>query len=457
MIVQVLSGVLLPFCLFLAGGYFTFKIGTCFLRYPKKTVLGMLHSQGQGGTSPVRALTVALAGTLGVGNIAGVATAIMLGGAGAVFWMWVAALLVMALKYAEIVLAQLTRQCEGGSCVTAHGGAMYYIKEAFRGRLGRVLASVFAVLCVLCTLTLGTMIQANAAAEALSGVFGVPPLVTGVVMGGIAVIILWRGAARVEGVCAVLVPFVCLLFCVLSFAVLFLRRAALPAAFGAIFKGAFTLQGGMGGIVGVLTNKAVRYGVSRGLVSNEAGCGTAPIAHAAANAKSPAQQGFWGIFEVFVDTVLLCTLTALVILVSGVEQSGGGVFTAISAFGAVLGDVAPPLVAISVAFFAFATVLCWSHYGSEAVHYLTKHRHAPYFLLGSALLATVLGSVAAPTLVWELTDIVLAVMTLLNLAALLFSHRRIEAETKAFFEGNIVGDGASTSRNKRTKIRSDAS
>ena len=213
----------------------------------------------------------------------------------------------------------------------------------------------------------------------------------------------------------------------------------------------------MGGIAGVVTNKAVRYGVSRGLVSNEAGCGTAPIAHAAANAKSPAQQGFWGIFEVFVDTVLLCTLTALVILVSGVEQSGGGVFTAISAFGAVLGDVAPPLVAISVAFFAFATVLCWSHYGSEAVHYLTKHRHAPYFLLGSALLATVLGSVAAPTLVWELTDIVLAVMTLLNLAALLFSHRRIEAETKAFFEGNIVGDGASTSRNKRTKIRSDAS
>ena len=155
----------------------------------------------------------------------------------------------------------------------------------------------------------------------------------------------------------------------------------------------------------------------------------------------------------FVDTVLLCTLTALVILVSGVEQSGGGVFTAISAFGAVLGDVAPPLVAISVAFFAFATVLCWSHYGSEAVYYLTKHRNAPYFLLGGALLATVLGSIAAPTLVWELTDIVLAVMTLLNLAALVFSRHRIEAETKVFFKGNAVGDGASTSRKKRTKTK----
>ena len=433
MVAEVLSGVLLPFCLFLAGGYFTFKIGRYFLRYPKRTVLGMLRAQGDGGTSPARALTVALAGTLGVGNIAGVATAIAFGGAGAVFWMWVAALFAMSLKYAEIVLAQLTRQYDDVTCAVAHGGAMYYIKETFRGRSGSVLASVFAILCVLCALTLGTMIQANAAAEALSGVFGVPPILTGLIMGGLAVIILWRGAERVESVCAILVPFVCLLFCVLSFAVLFLRRAALPAAFSAIFKGAFTLQGGMGGMAGVVTNKAIRYGVSRGLVSNEAGCGTAPIAHAAANAKSPAQQGFWGIFEVFVDTVLLCTLTALVILVSGTEQSGGGVFTAIGAFGAVLGGVAPPLIAVSVVFFAFATVLCWSHYGREAICYLTKHRRAPHFLLGGALLATVLGSIAAPALVWDLTDTVLAVMTLLNLLALFFSYRRIEAETKAFF------------------------
>lgn len=435
MIGNLLSGVALPLFLLLSGGYFTYKVGKYFLRHPKKAFLGMLGARRSGGTSPVRALTVALAGTLGVGNIAGVATAIMLGGAGAVFWMWVAAALAMSLKYAEIVLAQATRHT-APSDATVHGGAMYYIKEAFGGLGGKALAAAFAVLCVLCALTLGTMIQANAAAEALLGVFHLPPLGVGAVMALLATLLLICGSKWIEEVCAKLVPLACILFCVLSLAVLFLRRGALPLAFEAIFKGAFTWQSGLGGAAGVAAGRAIRYGVSRGLVSNEAGCGTAPIAHAAANAKSPAQQGFWGIFEVFVDTILLCTLTALVILVSGTEPSAGGVFFAISAFGAVLGSIAPPLVAISVAFFAFATVLCWSHYGMEALGYLTRASAARYVFLVSVALATVWGAVAAPALVWELTDTVLAIMTLLNLAALLFSSRRIQAETAAFFEGN---------------------
>jgi len=309
-----------------------------------------------------------------------------------------------------------------------------------RGGSGSVLAAVFAVLCMLCALTLGTMVQANAAAEALSGVFSVAPVVTGAVMALLAVLILSKGASRVESACAALVPFVCLLFCVLSFAVLWLRRAALPQAFREIFAGAFRFESGFGGIVGALTGGAVRYGVSRGLVSNEAGCGTAPIAHAAANAKSPAQQGFWGIFEVFVDTVLLCTLTALVILTSGVTVEGGGVFSAISAFGTVLGRVAPPLVALSVAFFAFATVLCWSHYGTEALWYLMQGRRAPRLFFLAVAVATVTGAVVAPALVWELTDTVLALMTLLNLSVLFLSRHRIVAATKAFFDGESDAD-----------------
>lgn len=437
MIVNLLSGVALPIFLLMSGAYFTVRLSRYFWRHPCKAVRGMLHCGGEGGTSPTRALAVALAGTLGVGNIAGVATAIALGGPGAVFWMWVAAALAMFLKYAEIVLALATRRYESAAIGGAHGGAMYYIKEAFRGKVGRVLAAAFAILCVLLALTLGTMIQANAAAEALSGVFHLSPLAVGGVMGALAVILLAFGAKWVEDACAKLVPFACLLFCVLSLGVLVLRRTALPDALSAIFRGAFGVRSATGGVFGFLTGEAVRYGVSRGLVSNEAGCGTAPIAHAASNAKSPVQQGFWGIFEVFVDTILLCTLTALVILVSGVEITGGGVFSAIRAYGAVLGDVAPPLVAVLVALFAFATVLCWSHYGIEALSYLTKSRYVSRFFLGGVALATMVGAMLAPAFVWDLTDTVLAAMTLLNLAALLLSRHRIQAETKAFFEGEL--------------------
>ena len=433
MIANLLSGVALPVFLLLTGAYFTAVLAPLMLRHPRRIWGGIKEQGSAGGTSPTRALAVALAGTLGVGNIAGVATAIALGGAGAVFWMWVAAALAMTLKYAEIVLALATRKAGART----HGGAMYYIKEGFGGGVGRALAALFAVLCVLLALTLGTMLQANAAAEALSVGFGLSPLGVGGIMGVLAVFLLARGARRVESACAALVPFACLAFCVLSVAVLIVRREAVGAAFLRIFRGAFTLKSGTSGVLGFFTGGAVRYGVSRGLVSNEAGCGTAPIAHAASNAKSPAQQGFWGIFEVFVDTILLCTLTALVILVSGVEVTGGGVASAMGAFGAVLGGVAPPLVALLVALFAFATVLCWSHYGLEALSYLTRsHSVARIFLVGVAL-ATAFGAVAAPTLVWDLTDTVLALMTLLNLAALWRSRRRIKAETAAFFEGML--------------------
>ncbi len=431
MIGRLLLGVLLPLSLLCTGAYFTLRLSGWFLRYPKKMCKGMLQAGGEQGTSPIRALAVALAGTLGVGNIAGVATAMALGGAGAVFWMWVAAFLAMPLKYAEIVLAQKTRRYD--AAFRPHGGAMYYIKEVLGGRWGRALAALFAALCVLLSLTLGTMLQANAAAEALVGVFRLSPLVTGAVMAFLAVFILSRGAKRVEDACGALVPLVCLLFCVLALAVLWQRRLMLPQAFAAIFRGAFGKGSGRG-IVGALTGGAVRYGVSRGLVSNEAGCGTAPIAHAAANAKSPAQQGFWGIFEVFVDTVLLCTLTALVILVSGVPLTGGGVFSAISAFDTVLGGVASPLVAIAVVFFAFATVLCWSHYGTEALRYFGESRHARGLFFCAVAAAIVVGAIAAPAFVWKLTDLILAAITLLNLAALLFSSRTVVAETRAFFE-----------------------
>lgn len=427
---ELLCGALLPICLFLVGGYFAVRLARHLFFSPRKS-LAALKTGGHGGTSPVRAMAVALAGTLGVGNIAGVAAAIAVGGAGAVFWMWVAAFLAMPLKYAEIVLACCHRQYDMHG--RAHGGAMYYIKESFGGRVGRVAAGLFAVLLLATALTLGSLLQSNAAAAALQTAFGVPPLAVGLLLAVAATALLLGGAARIERACAMLVPILCVGFTVASLAVLIRCRAAIPAAFSAICKGAFTPVAGVGGVLGVLTSRALRLGVARGLVSNEAGCGTAPIAHAAANAPSPAAQGLWGVLEVFVDTLLLCTLTALVILVSGVPTVGEGMALAIAAFGAVLGELAPPFIALSVTFFAFATVLCWAHYATEALRYFTRSSSASRVLIAAVGVATALGALFAPEVVWNITDLVLALMTLLNLATLFARRRLIVTETKHLF------------------------
>ena len=230
-----------------------------------------------------------------------------------------------------------------------------------------------------------------------------------------------------------LVPAVCLLFSVAAVAVLVLRRQALPSAFAAILQGAFQPFAAGAGVVGFLTSKALRYGVARGLVSNEAGCGTAPIAHIAAENRSPAAQGVWGILEVFVDTILLCTMTALVILVSGVPLSGeGGVMLAVEAFSAVLGRAAAPVLALSVLLFAFATLLCWSHYGGECLIYLTGKPRAARWMSLPVLLSSIIGAVAAPAILWELTDLILALMAILNITALLICRRAVGEETKLF-------------------------
>ena len=424
---EMLSGILLPLLLCGAGVYFLFAVGGKILRHPRRA-LGAIR-----GKSAARALAVALAGTLGVGNIAGVATAIVLGGAGAVFWMWVSASLAMLLKYAEIVLALRTRRYDAAG--RAHGGAMLYIKEGFGGKIGKGLAAAFAVLCLLCSFTLGGVIQSSAAAEAMAGVFHIPPIAVGIAVGGLAAWILARGSAKIESACTALVPFVCVLFSVASVAVLMLRREAIPDAISAIFKGAFTWKSGGAGVLGFLTARSLRYGMARGLVSNEAGCGTAPIAHAAAETKSPAAQGLWGMIEVFVDTVLLCTMTALAILVSGVPLVGeGGTMLAIRAFSAVLGKMAAPTLSVSILIFAFATVLCWSHYGSECLLYLTGKQSATKWMIPAVLICSVVGAVAAPALLWELTDLIIALMAILNISALLVCRRAVIEETRCYFE-----------------------
>ncbi len=435
---EALLGIGMPLLLLLAGLFFGFLLAGYILPHPLKC-LALMSGKAQGNSgSSARALAVALAGTLGVGNIAGVATAIAVGGAGAVFWMLLAAFAAMPLKYAEITLAQVHRKQnrKGGF----YGGAPYYIRAVLGGRVGRAVAGLFALLLIFCTLTLGSALQAHAAAEAFTGVFRAPSVAVGAVLALVAAVILCSGTALAERVLGALVPLLCVGFTVASLAVIITRRAALPAAFAAIWQGAFAPTAGAGGLLGILCSRAVRMGVARGLVSNEAGCGTAPTAHAAANAKSPAQQGLWGILEVFVDTVLLCTLTALVILVTAGECTGEGVMLAISAFGAVLGPAFPPLIAIAVLLFALATILCWARYGTEALSYLTGVPCGTRLLTLAVCLSVLLGAVSAPTLVWGATDLVLALMTLVNLAVLLLSHRTVLDETKRLL-GQAKGRG----------------
>lgn len=421
-----IAGVLVPLALLLCGGFFALLLSKTVFGSPRKLWRALRGNEGG-----IRALAVALAGTLGVGNIAGVATAMVLGGPGAIFWMWISALLAMLLKYAEIVLALRTRRYDEEG--RAHGGAMYYIEAAQRGRMGRVAASGFALLCLICAATLGGVIQTGAAAQALEGSLGIPRLAVGAAMGGLAVLLLARGGGRIERACIALVPLVCLLFSVASVAVLILRREAIPAAFATIFGSAFSLHSGGAGVLGFLTSKALRYGVARGLISNEAGCGTAPIAHAAAKTQSPAAQGVWGIVEVFVDTIVLCTMTALVILVSGVPLAGEGIDLALSAYGAVLGGIAPPVLAVSILLFAFATLLCWSHYGVEALYYLSGGKGGTRAILPVTLLSALVGALASAAFLWELTDLTVSLMTLVNVTVLFCERRRVQEETRHYF------------------------
>ena len=442
-VLQWFTGGAVPLALFLTGvGFFCLCVWRIAV-HPKKAIEGMLGASAGQGTSPAAAFSVALAGTLGVGNVTGVAAALAAGGPGALFWMWVAAFLAMPVKYAEITLA-------GATAVQGerrHGGAMYYVQTAFRGRTGRAMAVVFTLFCLFAMVTLGGMVQSHAAAEAVSGVFGVPPLATGVLLAVGVGAVLWRGADRVETFCARLMPLLCALFVGASLAVIFRRIGALPAVLLSVLRGAFDFRAAAGGIGASVFLAALRAGFMRGLISNEAGCGTAPLAHAAAHAKTPAQQGFWGVFEVFVDTVLLCTLTGLCVLLSGSMTAGDGTLSALSAF-LPLGAAAGPLFALLLLVFAFATLLCWAHYGGECLYFLTKKEKADRRVVPAVALSSVLGALLAPDLVWSLTDAAVAGMTLVNLAALWRCRRVVAWETEAFFR---AGDKARAAADRRPR------
>lgn len=432
------TGGLIPVCLLLCGGFFL-----CYLRgRPLTRPRGMwkaLKMSSTDGVSPFRAVTLALAGTLGVGNIVGVANAILVGGAGAVFWMWVSALLAMILKYAEILLAVRYRKTRRNG--SHYGGAPYYILDCFeqrkKHRAGVILSIVFSALMILNACSMGCVIQVNAVASAFDGVFGLSAVLCGVLLLLLTVPAIVRGVKGISALTEYLVPIMSCGYIILSVAVLWLRRDGILPAFTRIFQDAFSLQSATGGFFGFLTSRALRVGTMRGLLSNEAGCGTAPTAHACANTDSPAAQGVWGIFEVFVDTIVLCTLTALVILVANPSLHDFGappVMMTVRSYSSVLGAWSEYFFAAAIFCFGYATVICWAGYGVESVRAITskKRYRALYLLLFCACIIP--ASIAAPNAIWELSDFAIAALTSINLLVLLFMRREIKSETKNFFK-----------------------
>ena len=360
----------------------------------------------------------ALAATVGTGNIAGVATAIYFGGPGALFYMWVIALVGMATKYTEAVLAVAYREVdELGNHV---GGPMYYIKNGVGAKfptLALVLAPAFAIFTALAGFGIGNGVQAHSVASALDSNFGVPVLVSGLVMMVAVGLVLIGGIRRIAEVASALVPTMIVVYIGSAVLVLAYNYAAIPAAFGLIFQYAFTPTAAEGGAIGASIMLAIRWGFARGIFSNEAGLGSAAIAHAAAKTDDPIQQGLVGMVGVFIDTLIVCTLTGLVIITSGLwtgDVNGAALTSA--AFGATL-PWGGALVAVSLALFAFTTLLGWSYYGERAVEFLFGIKAIwPYRIVW--VLAIPVGAMTSLDLVWNMADALNAMMALPNLIAL---------------------------------------
>ena len=426
---EYIIGVALPAYLLITGIYFGFRLRWFHILHPVKCIGFALSGDRKRAVS---ALTLALAGTLGVGNMVGVASALAIGGCGAVFWMWVSAAFAMILKYSEIVLSIRHMFYEGGE---GRGGATYYIRNIFLSlRLpaaGKILSALFAVLFAINALTMGSMLQSGAVSQAMSIGFSVPLPIGSAAIALLTLSVCVAGKRGVMRVTERIVPIMTLCVLVLSAAVLILRAEEIPEAFGRIFEGAADFRAAGGGILGFLLSDAVRLGTMRGLISNEAGCGTSPTAHAEAGATCAARQGIFGIFEVFVDTILLCTVTALVIIVSHVPLDETDLMgITLGAYSSVLGRWSEYPVAASVVCFGFATVVCWSHYGCEGVYYLCRHPAAKTVFTVIFSLSVFLGGVISPDAVWGISDLAIGAMTLINLTVLLLGRDQIVEETR---------------------------
>lgn len=401
------------------------KIGTGFKRLWQGR-----KSDEDGDISPFNALMTSLSATIGTGNIAGVATAIFIGGPGALFWMWCTALVGMATKYAEAVCAVKYREVDDlGNHV---GGPMYYIRNGL-GEKWAWLAVTFAVFGAVAGFGIGNTVQANSVADAMHDTYNVPELVTGVVLAVLVALVLVGGVQRIAKVAGKLVPFMAVAYMLGGLIILAINIAEIPAAIVLIVKSAFTPVSAAGGFAGATIWLAMLKGVQRGIFSNEAGLGSAPIAHAAARTRDPVRQGTIAMLGTFIDTIIICSVTGLVIVTTGAWTGGeNGASLSTAAFNTGLPGVGGHIVAMGLAIFAFTTLLGWSYYGERCVEYLFGTRSIlPFRILWIA--AIPVGSYFDLGKVWLIADTLNALMALPNLIALLLLSPVVFKMTREHF------------------------
>lgn len=425
-----------PAMICIIGVGLTLSIRTGFIQFRKfptviKTTLGKLFHKDEeashGAMTPFQAVCTALASTVGTGNIAGVAGAIAIGGPGAVFWMWVSALLGMCTKFAEVVLAVHYRERNAaGEWV---GGPMYYIKNGLPKKW-HFLATLYAIFCIMTVFGTGNATQVNTITASINTALlsfnlispestAMVSLIVGILIAVIVGVVLLGGIKRIAKITEKLVPFMAGLYIALGLGVIILNWHSLPSVFHSIFYGAFNPQAVTGGAIGSLF-LSMKKGVSRGIFSNEAGLGTGSIAHATADVKDPIEQGLFGIFEVFADTIVICTLTALTILCSGVNITYGvdaGAELTISGFISTYGNWISIFTAIAMCCFAFSTILGWGLYGARALEYLSSDKLVKPFMVCYALVA-IIGATMDLGLMWNIADTFNGLMAIPNLIAL---------------------------------------
>ncbi|NRN27316.1 alanine/glycine:cation symporter family protein [Photorhabdus heterorhabditis] len=385
------------------------KLGTGF-----KLLFERNHQRGEGQISPFNALMTALSATIGTGNIAGVATAVVLGGPGALFWMWITALVGMATKYSEAVLAVRFREIDKNGHYV--GGPMYYIKNGL-GEKWVWLGTLFAIFGSLACFGIGNTVQANSVADVLQSNFGVSTMVTAVILAFLVGAVLIGGIKRIADVAGKLVPFMTVAYLVAGIVVLGVNFSEIPAAFALIVKSAFTPVAAQGGFAGAAVWAAIRFGVARGIFSNEAGLGSAPIAHATAKTQNPVRQGLIAMLGTFIDTIIVCSITGLTIVITGGWLTGqtGATLTATSFSAAIPGG--NYIVAGALVIFAFTTILGWSFYGEKCIQYLFGQKAITPFRV-VWIIALMVGATQSLDFVWLLADTLNAMMAIPNLIAL---------------------------------------
>ena len=441
-------------CIIGVGFYLSCRTGFLQIRkfsYAIQTTIGRMfrkRNASDGALTPFQAVCTALAATVGTGNIAGVAGAIAIGGPGAVFWMWVSAVLGMCTKFAEVTLAVYYRETnKEGDLV---GGPMYYIKNGL-GKNWQFLAVLFSAFGVLTVFGTGNATQVNTITTAVNsallscgliseGAVKTSNLIQGIIIAALVALILLGGVKRIGQVTEKLVPFMALLYIVLSVGIILFRIQALPSVIQAIFEGAFKPAAVTGGAVGSLF-MSMKKGVSRGIFSNEAGLGTGSIDHAWADTRKPVKQGMFGIFEVFTDTIVICTLTALVILCSqvpvGYGQAAGAELT-IQGFISVYGNWVSVFTAVAMCCFAFSTILGWGLYGARCIEFLFSEKVIKPFMVAYSLVA-ILGATADLGLMWNIAETFNGLMAIPNLIALFLLSGTVVKLTKEYFAGEGAG------------------